>query len=189
MLAPTPSRMRSSIRSSSGDGKSSGVPDQGLTTPYNLGAGVNDAWRFVGQVYTAGITGELTSISISLQPRPGAVPARVALRRVEGGSPTGVILAQATLMTGGSGIGDAIVFSETVPQFAGQQYAITVDYPTAPPHGPDADQGLWTGVAADSYPGGSAVESDDGAAWIVHELFDLHFRTYVAPCGGATSSP
>jgi hypothetical protein len=76
-----------------------------------------------------------------------------------------------------------ITFSSTVPQVAGRQYAITVDYPEAPPAGYGQFQGVWMGSALVSYAGGALVSSADGDTWEPNAGgdYDVHFETFVKP--------
>jgi hypothetical protein len=159
--------------------------DQEAVGPTDLGGSINDAFRFAGQTYTAGVTGELAAVSIDLSASAGAVPARVAVRRVVGGVPVGEILGQVIIPSGEATLSELKGLSAPVPQMAGQQYAITVDYPTAPPPGPDADQGTWGGSAEDVYPGGHSVASVDGTVWISQDAYDMHFSTFVRACAPA----
>jgi hypothetical protein len=153
--------------------------DQSFTTPTNLGAAINEGFRFIGQTYTAGVTGTLQSIAIDVQSTTTFV-LRVTVRGVTGGLPNGTILGQARAPRSGSiGLGDVISFSAPIQQVAGQRYAIVVDYPEAPP--PPNNQGTWQGATGNVYPSGGLVFSADGVSWLSNESdgFDLHFQTFV----------
>ena len=74
---------------------------------------------------------------------------------------------------------------ESIPQVAGQQYAILVDYPEAPPFVDGiSNVAWWNGSTGNAYPAGSLFSTlDGGATWqsFESEGFDVHFQTFVVP--------
>ena len=130
----------------------------------------------MGQVYTAGHTGTLSGVNVSV--RSGSqFDLRVAIRQVVGGLPTQVSLGSTMLATSDSLFDSVVQFSPPIEQVTGRQYAIVVDYPDAPPIG--QMQGIWDGTASiDCYAGGNDVASVDGINW-ARAGDDLHFRVFI----------
>ncbi len=154
--------------------------DQSLTGPADLGADVNECCAFIGQTYTAGLTGTLAGVSVDIAERAGDnFPLQVQIRSAAGGLPTGTILGETT--TTAFSLNDFIAFSGTIPQVAGDQYAIVVDFLGAPPPGPSQYVGIWTGTVDSLYPGGSSVFSlNGGVTWAPNgQGNDTFFTTYV----------
>jgi hypothetical protein len=143
-----------------------------------LSCTINDGARYVGQTYTAGHSGTLSGVAISVQAHKTQFPLRVSIRDTANGLPGTTILGTTTLGTSDSPLTNIIQFSPPVKQVAGQQYAIVVDYPDAPPIGPEHAQGDWDGSANSCYAGGSAVSSVDGATWSAGS-YDLHFKVLI----------
>ncbi|HKO46211.1 MAG TPA: calcium-binding protein [Polyangiaceae bacterium] len=159
--------------------------DQAFTAPSDLSAGLYGRPVLTAQTYTAGVTGTLQGVAIDVT-RTGTNIARIQIEAVSGGVPNNVVLGQARA----SGPGDlslntVIPFSTPIPQLAGQQYAIIVDYPDAPPFVDNQrPQGDWIGATGNAYPAGTMVDSwDNGATWRSRQAegFDLHFKTFVIP--------
>jgi hypothetical protein len=75
-----------------------------------------------------------------------------------------------------SSLTSIIQFSSPVAQVKGQQYAIVVDYPDAPPIG--QPQGVWSGTTTDCYSGGNDVGSGDGVTWSLGSD-ELHFEVFI----------
>ena len=125
-----------------------GVVDQSFTTGNNAIAFINGCCAFIGQTYTAGLTGTLAGVSVDVVELPGSnFPLHVQIRSVVAGLPTVGILAETTATA--FSLSDLISFSQTVPQVAGNQYAIVVDFVGAPPQG---SEGFWIGSTS-PYPG------------------------------------
>jgi hypothetical protein len=160
--------------------------DQSFTTPSDLSAGLYGLPVFEAQSYTAGISGTLQGVAVDVIAVDPTLVARIQIRPVSGGIPTNVILGQARASGGGNlSINTVIPFSTPIPQVAGQQYAILVDYPEAPPF-EDAiiEAADWNGATGNAYPAGTLLSSfDGGATWqsYASEGFDVHFRTFVIP--------
>ena len=90
--------------------------DQSFTSPANLGANINECCAFVGQTYTAGMTGVLSGVVVdvhSISISPNIFPLHVAIRTVSGGVPTTTVLGEVTL--GASDLSQVIVFPESIP--------------------------------------------------------------------------
>jgi hypothetical protein len=66
---------------------------------------------------------------------------------------------------------------------AGTEYAIVVDYPTAPPEGALQAVANWSGGTGNPYAGGQQLDLFFGSNWSVYNGagFDLHFQTFVDP--------
>jgi hypothetical protein len=152
--------------------------DQSCTGSNNLGYSINEGARYVGQTYTAGRSGTLSGVAVSIQAHKTQSSLRVSIRNTVGGLPGSTILATVTLATSESPLTNVIQFPGPVEQVAGQQYAIVADYPDAPPIGPGQAQGNWDGTVSNCYAGGTDVKSEDGATWSAGAE-DLHFKVYV----------
>ncbi len=153
--------------------------DQSFTGAPDLGGNINDCCAFVGQTYTAGLTGTLAGVSIDVvASQDNSFPLDVQIRSVVGGVPTSTILGETT--TSVFSLSDVITFPQTIPQVAGDQYAIVVDFLGAPPPGPGSPDGTWAG-AIGGYAGGNAVFSMDGGVTFPggDGGADLHFITFV----------
>jgi len=149
--------------------------DQSCTGSENLGALINSGARFIGQTYTAGRTGTLSGVAISVT--SGAkVHLRVSIRDTVAGLPGNAILGTTTLGIAESPLTSIIQFASQVAQVKGQQYAIVVDYPDAPPLG--QAQGAWTGTTTNCYSGGNSVESESGVTWSPQGN-DLDFKVFI----------
>jgi hypothetical protein len=160
------------------------VLDQSFTAPVNLGSSFNDCCRFVGQTYTAGVTGNLTSVAVDVF-SSSTFALHVAIRDTTAGVPNDTILGQVKLGTSASPLSNLISFPASIPQVAGHKYAIVADYPDAPPPSPANFQGTWSGATGNGYPSGGSMASADngGHTWFSDEArgFDLRFQTFVAP--------
>jgi hypothetical protein len=152
--------------------------DQVCTGGDNLGAMINEGARFVGQTYTAGHTGTLSGVAISVMAIKSKLPLRVSIRDTVAGLPGNAILGTTTLAGAESPLTSIIQFSPPVAQLKGQQYAIVVDYPDAPPIGGGQAQGVWSGTTTNCYSGGSDLSSEDGVAWSTGG-YDLHFKVFI----------
>lgn len=160
------------------------VVDQSFTSPHDLGAAINECCPFVAQTYTAGRSGALDGINISVESTNGStLPLHVAIRGVTNGSPNSTVLGETTLSSSSAPLGLYITFPQLIQQVAGVQYSIVVNYAGAPPPGPGQAQGGWSGATGNHYPGGILLSSPDGSStWNSSGAgFDVHFRTYVRP--------
>jgi hypothetical protein len=160
--------------------------DQSFTTPSDLSAGLYGLPVFEAQSYTAGISGTLQGVAVDITAVDQTLVARIQIRTVSGGIPTNVVLGTARASGGGNlSINTVIPFSTTIPQVAGQQYAILVDYPEAPPfEDSNIEAADWNGATGNAYPAGTLLSTfDGGATWqsYASEGFDVHFRTFVIP--------
>lgn len=156
------------------------IIDQSFTSPTDLGADINEGFAFVGQTYTAGLTGTLAGVSVDIvEFSPNSFPLDVQIRTVMNGLPTTTILGETS--TTAFSLADIIPFPETIPQVAGTEYAIVVDFLGAPPPGPGQSVGVWGGASGDLYPRGDLVfSSDEGMTWLnLGGGGDVHFITFV----------
>jgi hypothetical protein len=131
-----------------------------------------DFWRYVGQSFTAGITGDLDQVDLVLARDADDASGVVELRTLGAdGLPTETILARATV--GAEAIptqaGFVPVPIDPVPVTAGTQYAIVL-------HGHGFRQ---HGDFAGRYPGGQALQVIGEGPWTVATGNDLAFHTYV----------
>jgi len=152
--------------------------DQSFTGPITGGADINECCAFIGQTYTAGLSGTLAAVSLDVVETPGnSFPLVVQIRTVSGGFPTTTVLGET--ITTAFGSGDLIKFSQVIPQITGTQYAIVVSFLGAPPEGPGHGVGTWFGSGG--YGGGMLVASDDGGITWPNAFvdFDQHFVTHV----------
>jgi hypothetical protein len=150
----------------------------------SLGTFINECCKFVAQTYTAGLTGTLAGIEIDVSSSL-AFPLDVQIQSVAGGIPTGIILGDMTLGSSSSLLSSLITFPQLIPQVAGTQYAIVVDYPTAPFVVGGSGQGVggWGGGTGNPYPGGQDLMFL-GTSWtdgggIGSAGFASHFQTFV----------
>ena len=156
------------------------VLDQSFTAPDNLICLINEAYRYIAQTFTAGMTGTLAGVNINVVPLD-VYPLHVAIHSVTGGMPSTAILGETTLGSSSAPLSQFITFPGVINIVAGVQYAIVVDYPTAPPPGAMQAKGYWRGAIGDVYTGGDICYSNDGSSWSRHAGFDVHFQTYVFP--------
>jgi hypothetical protein len=159
-----------------------GCPDQlseSCIADENLGNFINEGARYVGQIYTAGRTGTLSGIAVSVRSTSNShFGLRVSIRDVTNGWPAETILGTTTLATSDSPLTDIIQLSPAVQQLAREQYAIVVDYPDAPPIGGGQMQGVWAGTTNDCYAGGYDVFSKDGTSWGTYG-YDQFFEVFI----------
>jgi hypothetical protein len=160
--------------------------DQSFTTPTDLSDGLYGKPVLMAQSYTAGISGTLQGVALDVTAIDVTKVARIQIEAIVGGVPSNVVLGQARASRGGDlSINTVIPFSTSIPQTAGQKYAIIVDYPEAPPFVDGIQNtGSWNGADGNAYAAGTMFSSfDNGASWHSYESdgFDLHFQTFVIP--------
>lgn len=135
----------------------------------------------VAQTYTAGITGTLTGINLhfsgpcSICGEGGNKP--ISINTVSGGMPTSTVLGSTLLAVSQGQIisfSTLITFPTAIPQVAGVQYAIVIDFGAA---GGSNVTGEFnnTGYAA----GGLFQSFDGGQTWSSNPEFDISFQTNV----------
>jgi len=160
------------------------VVDQSFTSPAGAGTAINDCCRYVGQTFTAGLTGDLAAVSIDVL-SSGPFSLHIAIHGVTNGLPDSSILGEKTLWTtSDAGVSAplslVIDFGAPIYITAGTQYAIVVDYTGS--GSPGISQGNWSGASGDPYPDGAAYDTNDESfsTWSpVGSDIDLHFQTYV----------
>jgi hypothetical protein len=159
------------------------IIDQSFTSGGGLTTIINDCCAFVGQTYTAGITGTLAGVSVDVvyleHTPPFNFPLDVQIRTLNAGLPSTTILGETS--TTAFSLSDVISFPQVIPQIAGVGYAIVVDFLGAPPQGNPV--GLWLGAPGNLYPGGGDMLSfDHGVTWVATgpDNFDSHFETLVS---------
>jgi hypothetical protein len=162
------------------------VLDQSFTSPGDLSDGLYGHPVLMAQSYTAGVSGTLQGVAIDVSALDVTKVARVQIEAITGGQPSNVVLGQARAASGGDlSINTVIPFSTTITQVAGQQYAILVDYPEAPPFVDGiGNTASWNGSDGNFYAAGTMFSTfDNGATWTSYQAqgFDLHFRTFVIP--------
>jgi hypothetical protein len=161
--------------------------DQSFITGNDLSDGLYGHPVLMGQSYTAGITGTLQGVSIDVSPAlDPTLVARIQIEAIVGGVPSNVVLGSTRAPAPGDiSINTVIPFSTGIPQVAGQEYVILVDYPEAPPFFNGIENtASWNGSDGNLYPRGTEFSTfDNGATWTSGESqgFDLHFQTFVIP--------
>jgi len=137
----------------------------------------------VAQTYTAGITGTLSGINLyfsgpcSICGEGGNKP--ISINTVSGGVPTSTVLGSTVVPVSQGQIipfSMLITFPTAIPQVAGVQYAIVIDFAAA---GGSNVTGVFdnTGYAA----GGLFQSFDGGQTWSSNPEFDISFQTNVNP--------
>jgi hypothetical protein len=113
---------------------------------------INECCKFVAQTYTAGLTGTLQAITLTVS-STSDFPLEVQIRSVAGGVPTSTILGDTILGSSSTEIPIGIIFPQLIEQVAGTQYAIVLNYPTAPYVLGGVGQGVgsWRGSTGDPY--------------------------------------
>jgi len=160
--------------------------DQSFTMPSDLSDGLYGHPVLMGQSYTAGITGTLQGVAIDVIAVDPTLVARIQIEAIVDGRPSNTVLAQTRAPHAGDlSLGTVIPIPGGVPQVAGRQYVILVDYPEAPTF-VDGIQNTasWNGSDGNAYPAGTMFSTfDNGVTWTAYtsEGFDLHFQTYVIP--------
>jgi hypothetical protein len=164
---------------------SAGTLDQQQTDDTS-GVGVGSTLS-IAQTFTAGITGDLDGVDLSLAKNNApTVPLTVEIRDVFPGFIGTTALASASIPAAGLSASLAFVaipFATPVPVSAGSQYAIVAHSNTASPN-----VYSWGNVASDVYAGGLVLVSGSSPpiAWEPDSDFDQAFKTYVVPAPGAT---
>jgi Ca2+-binding RTX toxin-like protein len=166
---------------------SASVIDQSLIpspTNSNLSAAINQCCAFIGQTFTAGLSGDLTGVNVSVGAgtEEPLTDLRVAIRPVVNGTPGSTELGATVLRRSSSSMAQRITFPTPIHVDAGHEYAIIVNYV-----GPDSTGG-WDGSVDNQYTRGHLVDlSADG--WRIYPTYDVFFRTYVRPlCAGHLAS-
>jgi hypothetical protein len=160
--------------------------DQSFTAGNGLSDGLYGRPVLMAQSYTAGISGTLQGVAIDVTAIDPSLVARIQIEAIAGGVPSNVVLGQARAPSGGDlALTTVIPFSTAIAQVAGQQYAILVDYPEAPPFvNGIQNTASWNGAGGNLYPAGTLLSTfDNGTTWQSSESdgFDLHFKTFVIP--------
>jgi hypothetical protein len=147
--------------------------DQKLLTT----SAVTDISNYMAQTFTAGKTGTLAGVNVSVYVVGGTTyPLHVAIRNLNASGWPSQVLAETTLGTSACPITQLITFPQAVSIVAGTQYAIVLNYPAAG----GGYGGSWQGATGNAYPGGTALKSSDGVSWTeVMGGLDQDFRTYV----------
>lgn len=158
----------------------------------SLASLINECCAYIGQTYTAGITGTLSGVSVSVTLFT-SLPLHIAIRTTQNGLPTTTVLGETdtslvqhsdrVIDMGTASLDQIITFPQAISQVAGVQYAIVINIPGAISQGAGHSLGAWTGEAgpyAVPYPGGVSVFSyDQGQTWSAVPPLSNHFRTYV----------
>ncbi len=162
------------------------VVDQAFTTPANASTPINGCCRYVGQTFTAGLTGDLSAVSLDVL-STGPFALHIAIHGVTNGLPNSTILGERTLWPTeqtpivSAPLSMVIEFFDPIYVRAGHQYAIVVDYDGS--GSPGQSQGDWSGATGNAYAAGAAYETNDETfvAWdpATSADMDLHFKTYV----------
>jgi hypothetical protein len=169
-----------------------GTPDQEQTNSSGAAMGVNSGGFPISaaQTFTAGITGELDQVDLSLAKNGVPVAAlTVELRATIGQLPDGTVLASqsvpASSVAGSSLEFVPVVFPTPAPVVAGTQYAI-VAY-VADTNGyswgasPDAGPGTGPYAGGEGYFADSSPPSTSWVPFSSSHSIDYAFKTYVGP--------
>lgn len=160
--------------------------DQSFTSPGGLSDGLYGKPVLMAQSYTASVSGTLQGVSLDVTAMDVTKVARIQIEAISNGVPSNVVLGQARAAAGGDlSLNTVIPFTTAIPQVAGQQYAILVDYPEAAPF-VDGIQNTasWNGAGDNAYTAGTLYSTfDNGTTWKSYETdgFDVHFKTFVVP--------
>lgn len=128
---------------------------------------------FLGQTFTAGLSGRLDHVTIDLGVSFGPGSVTVTFRDGAAGSPGSTVLGSATFASVSQlALTDPITFGSTIDLVAGVQYAIVVK---------SAFALVWVGAESDVYPGGTFAISTDNSSWSLQPDRDAHFQTFVDP--------
>ncbi len=160
--------------------------DQSFITGNDLSDGLYGKPVLMAQSYTAGISGTLQGVAIDVSAIDPTLVARIQIEAVVNGIPSNIVLGQTRAASGGDlAITTVIPFATAIAQVAGQQYAILVDYPEAPPFVNGIENtASWNGSDGNLYPAGTLLTTfDGGTTWqsFASDGFDLHFQTFVIP--------
>jgi carboxypeptidase family protein/uncharacterized protein DUF4214 len=156
--------------------------DQQNTNVTNSGFGFNST-NWVGQTFTAGLSGSLTKVDVDLfcSGCTGTTPnLTVSIRATAGGFPTGADLATGTITGFSSGSGGYFTATFTTPLAvtAGTQYALMV----RPVSNPSVGIYAYVVSPSDTYAGGAWITSStSGVSWVngTAPARDLGFHTYL----------
>jgi len=160
--------------------------DQSFTAPGGLSAGLYGKPVLTAQSYTASVSGNLQGVALDITALDVTKVARIQIEAISNGVPSNVVLGEARAAAGGDlSINTVIPFTTAIPQVAGQQYAILVDYPEAPPFVDNIQNtASWNGAGDNAYAAGTMYATfDNGTTWksYASDGFDLHFKTFVVP--------
>jgi hypothetical protein len=150
--------------------------DQSVSGPFFENVSFSPGF-FWAQTYTAGLTGNLTSVGLGIFTAVGDT-VQVQIRNIVSGAPGSTILGSASIPapSGCCGAFVPVSFSSMIGQTAGTQYAITVT---------DTIAGGWIGGLLPPYSGGTVFSSSDGTNWSLqgigslNNIPDLYFQTVV----------
>jgi hypothetical protein len=155
-----------------------GVLDQQQTSTGGGGPQISSS-SSASQTFTAGVSGELDQVDLSLGSNGPIAPLTIEIRNVSGGAPGSTILASHSVPISSVPVTHAFVpvsFIAPVPVVAGTQYAIVAYSFTG-----SGQYYVWTGSGSDSYAGGGTFfASPPSGAWTTL-VNDLGFKTYVVP--------
>ncbi|MFH1451180.1 MAG: lamin tail domain-containing protein, partial [bacterium] len=142
-------------------------------TPYFVSG--ND-WG--AQTFTAGMTGNLTKVSLKVKSGGAPGPFTVEIRNVSGDNPGSTLLGSASLSSISSTYAEYdFIFSPAISVTSGTQYAI-VSHESAPIGGATNDRYFQS--YKDGYANGKKYESSDaGSSWIAQASDDFWFKTYI----------
>jgi hypothetical protein len=143
------------------------------------------------QTYTAGRTGSLNRVDLSIGRIDDPGTLTIAIEGVSGALPDGTLLAVTTLAAAtvpdDGELHDVSVSLPASLSTAGGSYAIVLAAPAAPMD----TAWFWATDSTDGYAGGSAFQGDTKAAtWTIHPTDDRTFATWVdsTPCAPGTYS-
>lgn len=155
------------------------MTDQSNIGSVDFGADINECCRYVAQTFTAGVSGNLDGVSVSIHEFGQATgQLRISIFPTQNSLPLFSPLGSTTLPSASSSIADEIAFFNPIEIIEGTLYAIVADYVNAPPAGAYQSQGIWSGSTGDQYTRGQNLAYLDNE-WIYDgDGFDTHFVTY-----------
>lgn len=165
----------------------SAVLDQQYAGDPDLNFNIGEGSKYVAMVYTAGQTGSLAGVNIDVMSFNND-PLHVAIYYAFGDAPTSVLMGE-TVVNMNDGLSQLIAFPNSIPQIAGSQYGIVVNYLADP--GAGQGKGVWGGHfsgpdGSTGYAGGMCWFSNDCASWWGNSYNDAYFRTYVDPASAVS---
>jgi hypothetical protein len=150
---------------------------------YTSNAGTPPHLQFFAQTFTAGLTGSLTEVDLSISRFSACSPCGPVVVEIHAGSPTGALLASTSdpassfpLYSGPAAPFFAFIFTAPAPIVALSVYAIVVT--TSSATFPDSYV-IWTSNGGPMYTGGTPYYTHDGSTWNTGLSYDFDFKTFV----------
>lgn len=158
------------------------VIDQSHTSGGDLGAFINECCEYAAQTFTAGVSGNLDSVRVSIGESVQAVgQLRISILPTQNGLPIFNPLGSITLSSASAALTDVIAFPNSIAITTGTMYAIAANYVNVPAPGAGQVQGVWSGSTNNQYTNGQYLTYYQNG-WIYDgDGYDVHFQTYASP--------